>query len=150
MKSKKAKNFKLKDYQDKVFNLFEYQKKSDLLLLFFRGEWCNQCRKQLADLNKNISWFKKNNIKIVALSSDSELFTSILIEIIKPKYPILSDIGWKVFNLYGFKKPANQKKIKPALLLINQDHKIKYSYIGLNYLDRLTIPQLKKVITSHN
>lgn len=150
MDIKKVKNFVLKDYKDEVFDLFEFQNKSDLLLLFFRGEWCSQCRKQLSDLNKNFNWFKKNNVKIVALSSDNELFTSILIEILKPKYPILSDSSWQVFNLYGFKKPIDPKRIKPTILLISKDHNIKYSYIGLNYLDRLTIPQLKKVIENHH
>ena len=150
MNYKKAKNFKLEDGQNKVFDFFEYQKKSKVLLVFFRGEWCSECKKQLEELNININWFKKNKIKIIALSSDDRLFTSILVEILKPKYPILSDSNWKIFKLYGFKKPTNQKRIKPALLLIDSDHNIQYSYVGKNYSDRLSISQLKKVILSHN
>lgn len=146
MKIIKAKNFILKDSTDEFFNLFKYQGKSRLLLVFFRGEWCVECRKQLSELNKNFDWFKKRDIKIVALSADDALFTSIIIEIIRPKYPILSDNKWKIFKLYGFKKPSNEKKIRPGLFFIDQKHNIEFKHIGKNYLDRLTISQLKKII----
>lgn len=146
MKLLKAKNFNIKDAEEKFFNLYKYQGSSWLLLIFFRGEWCQHCRKQLLELNNNYNWFKKRGIKIVAISADDILFTSILKEILKTKFPVISDNRWRIFGSYGFEKSVNQKKIKPALFLFNSKHQTVYSYIGRNYRDRPTIGKLKQII----
>ncbi|MBU1075374.1 peroxiredoxin family protein [Patescibacteria group bacterium] len=145
MELSKAKNFQLKNTDGKQFDLYEYQDDSLILLVFFRGEWCKDCREQLTELNANYLWFKKKNIKIVAVSSDDQLFTSILREIIKSKFPILSDHSWKIFELYGFKRPTDEKRIKPALFLFNAKHQILYQYIGKSKKDRPSIKSLKKL-----
>lgn len=145
MKAVRAKNFKVKDEEGAFFDLFDYVDDSWLLLIFFRGEWCQHCRKQLEELNENLDWFKKKKIKIVAVGADSDLYTSILKEILHAKFVILSDEAWKIFSLYGFKKPADQKKIIPALFLINPQHQVVFRYKGKHFRDRPTITQLKDI-----
>lgn len=145
MKLSKATNFQLEDIDGKIFDLYKYQGNAWLLFFFFRGEWCQHCRKQLAELKANFQWFKKRKIKIVALSSDDHLFTSILRAVLKPKFSILSDARWRIFKLYGFKRPNDEKNIKPALFLVNPKHQIRYHYIGKTKEDRPSITQLKKI-----
>ena len=145
MKVSSAKNFKVEDEEGTLFDLFDYVDDSWLLLIFFRGEWCQYCRKQLEEINKNLDWFKKNKIKVVAISADSDLYTSILKEILQAKFVILSDEAWEIFSLYGFKKPADQKKIIPALFLINPHRQVTFQYIGKHFRDRPTITQLKDI-----
>jgi len=140
----KAKNFQLIDFRQKLFDLYAFQKKDFLFLVFFRGLWCNQCKKQLLELNNNFAKFKKMKIKIVSLSTDSPLNTSILFTYLKSKFPLLSDQGWKIFKMFGFKKTAS-KKIKPAVFLINPKKEIVYSYVGQDKDDRPTIKELLKV-----
>lgn len=139
----RIKNFKLLDLQEQSFDCFRYQDQSFLLLIFYRGVWCNQCKRQLAEINENFQKFKRLKIKIIALSSDNRLKTSLLQTLIKAKFPLLSDRNWVIFKRFGFKKTSS-KKIKPAIFLVNPNHEIIYRHIGRDTYDRPTTRRLLK------
>lgn len=145
---KRAKHFRLSTPQGKDFNSKSYQGKSNLLLVFYRGAWCNYCRKQITDLNRNYNNFKKLNIKIAAVSSDSQLNTSILTNLLKSKFPLLADPKAKVLNMFKIK--IEKKVARPTVYLINNQGKVIFSFISSHYQERLTakdiLAQIKDVI----
>jgi len=71
-------NFSLKDNNGEIFDLPKYVGDNRLLLVFFRGSWCNHCKKELQDLERHLNEFKKAKIKILAVSSDSAFNSSLL------------------------------------------------------------------------
>ncbi|WP_420595506.1 peroxiredoxin family protein [Deinococcus sp.] len=42
------------------------------VVLFYRGDWCPFCRSQLTDFQKHLEQFSALNVKVVALSVDSQ------------------------------------------------------------------------------
>lgn len=143
----KIKNFNTKDIRGKTFNLYNFQDKSWLLLILFRGEWCQHCRKQLSEFNRNLGWFTRKKVKLLAVSADNALYTNILKEILELKFMILSDSKGYIFSRFGFERVRDPKKIKPALFLINPQHQIEYSYFGKNKKDRPSLTKLKRSIS---
>jgi len=139
-----AKNFQLDKIDGGTFDLFAYQGDMWLLLIFFRGEWCHYCRQQLKAINTNLQWFSDRSVKVVAVSADTNLFTSILQDILGAKFEILADEQWKAFSQYGLKQPEDPKDIMPALFIVNPKHEIVFTHIGKSYRDR---PSLTKIRT---
>lgn len=150
---KKAQNFKLTTIQGEPFECFKYQGKSYLLLIFYRGSWCNYCRRQIESLNRYYSKFRKLKIKIVAISGDSQLKTSLLTNITHSKFPLLSDEKLKVIKLYGVKTKRSRVD-NPRIFLINPQREIVYTYYSKNYKDRPDTPTLlrkfQKIISSNH
>ncbi len=144
MKALHAKNFQLEKIDGNTFDLFEYLGESWLLLIFFRGEWCGNCRKQLEEINNNYQWFRDRSVKVVAVSADTKLFTGILRETLAAKFEIFSDEKWSAFSKYGLEQPKDPKDIMPALFIVNPRHEIVFKYIGKSYSDR---PSMKSIFT---
>ncbi|HCC23265.1 TPA: hypothetical protein DF272_03735 [Candidatus Falkowbacteria bacterium] len=129
------------------FNLYEYGQNNPVLLIFFRGAWCGYCKKQLIELAKNIDFFNQKNIKIVAISNDSQLKSSLLKTFLKLPFPILSDPDTKLITDLGLTTVyKTHKTSKPAVYLISSEHDVLFSYVGEEYDDRLSIDMLKQKI----
>lgn len=141
-----APNFQNMTTSQEMFDLYQYQGSDFLLLIFYRGSWCNACRDQLRQINQNYDEFQKLKTKIVAISSDTLLNTSLLANLLQSKFPLLSDTDFKIFELYNLPKFEDKKKIIPALFLVNQKHEIIYSYIGKDYKDRPDTKELLNII----
>lgn len=145
-KVRKAKNFQSVNFNETIFDCYKYQGNDFLLLIFYRGAWCGYCRKQLNELNKYYEDFEKLEVKVLAISSDSLLNTSLLFNITKSRFPLLADPDYKIFKLFNLPKVKDKKKVKPAIFLINPAKQIVYSYVGKDYRDRPGIRELKKTI----
>lgn len=131
----------LKDHNGADFDLFEHQGNDFLIVIFYRGYWCNICRAQLQDFNKNLKKFKK--AKIVAISGDEPLYASLLSTHIKAKFPILPDLKMKAFKAFGLKTPKDKKDILPAIFIVSPEHTIIYKNISKNPEDR---PEIKEIL----
>ncbi|MFH0987861.1 MAG: redoxin domain-containing protein, partial [Parcubacteria group bacterium] len=71
------------------FDLREYQGDKNALVVFFRGAWCNHCKKQLQDINKRLAEFDTLNVRVVAISSDNKFNSSLLKNFLQLKFPVL-------------------------------------------------------------
>lgn len=143
-------NFTLQNNDNTEFNLTEYQGNDFLLLVFFRGAWCNHCKKQLSDINNHYDDFGRRGIKLVALSSDTKFKSSLLKTFLKLKFPILSDEKFAVIDHFNLKTTyKNQIVSKPAIILLAPDQTIAYEYIGDDFDDRLsaktTLDNIEKI-----
>lgn len=141
------KNIVLKDHNGANFDLFQYQGDNFLIVIFYRGYWCNVCRTQLRDFNKNLKKFKKT--KIVAISGDESLYASLLSTHIKAKFPILPDPDMKAFKAFGLKCPKNKKDIMPAIFILSPEHKIIYKNISKNPDERPEIKEILQTVDKH-
>jgi len=144
-----APNFEGVDPAGKSFELYKALKKSAILLIFYRGYWCNHCREQLAEISNHLKDFEDASVVPVAVSADRPLEASLMINFLSLTFPVLPDSDWKIFGLYGFTRPEDQKNILPAAFLIDKDKKIIYSHIGKDYLDRPPVETLINEASKH-
>jgi len=139
------KNIILRDHNGADLDLLKYQGKNFLIVIFYRGYWCNICRAQLQDFNKNSKKFKKT--KIVAISGDEPLYASLLSTHIKANFPILPDPKMNAFKAFDLKTPKNKKDILPAIFILSPLHQIIYTNISKNPEER---PEIKEIIKAIN
>lgn len=139
----KFSNFTLPNNNEGQFDLYQYQGDSWLLILFFRGAWCVLCKKQLQELQSKIQDFQNANIKVIAISNDSKLKSSLLQNFFHLSFPVLSDANMEIINRENLATQyKNQTVAKPAYYIIDQNHEVRFQYIGATYDDRLNINQL--------
>lgn len=141
-------NFLLKDNNGEIFDLPKYVGDNRLLLVFFRGSWCNHCKKQLQDLERHAAEFEKSKVKILAISSDSAFNSSLLKTFLKLNFPILSDSTFSLIDQFNLKTTYKDKKVaKPSIFLFEGD-KIIFNYVGIEYDDRLSAKTILEKIKS--
>ena len=146
---KSLKNYTVQNNNGEDFIFHDFQADKNLLVIFFRGAWCNHCKKQLQDLQKNISEIEKFNVNIIAISSDSKMNSSILKTFLKLSFPVLSDSDCKIINDYNLKASHKGKEVsKPAVYIYNKKHEEIFNIIGDTYDDRLSAEALIKTINN--
>lgn len=123
----KAKNIILNDWNGKPIDFFKFQGKNYLILIFYRGYWCNICRKQLDEFNKNSD---KVKAKVIAVSGDEPLYASLLSTHLNAKFLILPDPTLKSFKTFGLNIQEDKKDILPAIFIISPEHEIIYKNIS--------------------
>jgi len=136
-------NFILQNNDDSPLDLYQYQGDKNLLLIFFRGAWCNVCKKQLIDVSRIMEELAAQRIKVLAISSDTKLKSSLLRTFLRLNFPVLSDADLAVIRAFGLETEDNGQSIsKPAIFLVAPNHEIVYSYIGERHDDRLSAEEI--------
>lgn len=144
---KNLKDLKFIENNGEQSSLFEYQANDSLLIIFFRGAWCNYCKKQLKEFNQKIEEFKALNIKILAISNDSKLNSSLLRSFLKLEFPVIADPDLEIINEFNLKTEYKDKPVsKPAIYMYNPEYEEVFSYIGEEYDDRLSAEEILKQI----
>lgn len=139
----KFSNFTLPNNNEGQFDLYQYQGDSWLLILFFRGAWCVLCKKQLQELQSKIKDLQNTNIKVVAISNDSKLKSSLLQNFFHLSFPVISDRGMEIINREHLATQYKDQIVaKPAYYIIDQNHEILFQYTGATYDDRLSVNQI--------
>lgn len=116
-----------------------------ILIDFFRGSWWTYWKEELIHLTEYFQEFKKRNIKIISISSD----TPGLLRKFKEEngFPVdmISDRGAKIakdYDVYWFAEGWGKIKVKqaiPSKFLINKNGKIIWKYIGKDKTDRPSV-----------
>lgn len=141
-----APNFKAAEPSGKIFELYKALKKSNVLIVFYRGYWCGSCRTQLTEINRHLQRFSKSGVAVVTVSADRPLEANLLKNFLKLKFSVLPDAEWKIRSRFGLPRPKDAKKTKPAIFLINIKRRVVFSHIGKNFKDRPTLGTLLKKI----
>ena len=104
-------------------------------------------------LTENISEFKKRNIKLLSIASDSVRLLTKFIEENNFIVDMISDRGAKIAKLYdvywfapGGGKDYKIKQAVPSKFLINKDGNIVWKYIGKDKTDRPSIKIMTDII----
>lgn len=135
----KIKNLSATLNNGRKLSFIKYQGNKNLLLIFFRGAWCNHCKKQLFDINKRLNEFLALDYKILAISPENKFKSSVLKTFLKINFPIISDENLEIINYFKLKtKYRGKTAAKPAIFAISKNQRIQYYYIGKRYDDRLT------------
>ena len=128
-----APNFTLKDQNGNDFELYK-NLTAKILLVFYPKDNTPVCSSQLAEYNSKINEFRRHEIKLVGISTDSVISHREFSSKLKLNFSLLSDVDksvckiYKALNFLGF--------TKRKLVLIDIDKKILWigNMLSVNYL----------------
>jgi peroxiredoxin len=160
-----APDFELKDQSGKIFHLKEMNKEKTVIVLFYRGQWCPHCSKQLKGLQDSIDILTAKGAVIVAITPETTENVSKTIEKTKAGFPILSDNGLKVMQAYGVAFEVDAETIErykkygidfdkangsngvnlpvPAMYIIKKG-KVTWRYFDADYRKRPSVKQIEE------
>jgi peroxiredoxin len=161
----KAPDFKAADQYGNEIRLKDVLKDSVVVLIFYRGQWCPYCNKQLKKLEDSLQLIKEKGARLIAITPEKPEFISKTIEKTKASYPLLYDKEMKIMKAYAvafqvdertvsrYKNAdidlvtANGQKDKvylpiPAVYIISKEGTILYRYFDTDYKKRATVEMI--------
>lgn len=156
--------FSAKDQNGKTFDLKKQLKKGSVVLVFYRGQWCPYCNRQLKKLEDSLSLIMAKGATLVTVTPEISENISKTIEKTKATYPILFDDGLKIMKSYDVAFAVDEKTIEkykgfgvdltkvnganganlpvPAVYVINKKGKIIYRHFDKNYTKRASVAEI--------
>jgi len=161
----KAPDFKATDQYGTEFRLKDQLKDSLVVLIFYRGQWCPYCNRQLKKLEDSLQLIKEKGARLIAVTPEKPEYISKTIEKTKASYPILYDKDMKIMKAYAvsfevddrtvsrYKNAdidlitANGQKDKaylpvPAVYIISKEGTIIYRYFDFDYKKRASVKEI--------
>lgn len=160
----KAPDFTAINQNSEQINLKEILKSGSVVLLFYRGEWCPYCNRQLKALEDSLSMITLKGAKIIAVSPEKHENITKTIKKTNATYSVVSDENANIMNSYkvGFElDSATTRKYKgygvdlsdknesngnnlpvPAVYIINKEGIITYRYFDVDYKKRASVLEI--------
>src|ERR1700741_2216266 len=82
----KAPDFKAKDQNGNEVRLKDLIKKGNVVLVFYRGQWCPYCNKQLSRLKDSLHLIKAKGATLIAVTPEKPESVAITVEKTKAEY----------------------------------------------------------------
>ena len=162
----KAPDFKLKDQNGIEVNLKDLRKKGTVVILFYRGNWCPYCNKELKRFQDSLQLITSKGASLVAITPEASEGISKTIEKTGATFPILYDADLKVSKGYAVTYDVDEKitaryknfgndlleinKQKgkavlpvPAVYVVNSDGAVTYRFFDADYKKR---PSVKAIL----
>ena len=162
----KAPDFKATDQYGNEIRLKDMLKDSVVVLIFYRGQWCPYCNRQLKKLEDSLQLIKKKGARLIAITPEKPEYISKTIEKTKASYPLIYDKDMKIMKAYAvafevddrtvlrYKNAdidlatANGQKEKvylpvPAVYIISKkEGTIIYRYFEFDYKKRVSVQEI--------
>jgi peroxiredoxin len=162
--SSKAPDFRAKDQHGAEIRLKDLLKEGKVVLVFYRGQWCPYCNKELSRLQDSLQLIKDKGATLVAVSPEKPENVLKTVEKTKAEYSILYDEGLKIMKAYDveFEVPentltryrnagldieknngANGKFLPvPAVFIIDKESTIIYRFFETDYKKRPSVLEI--------
>lgn len=161
----KAPEFTAKSQMGTSISLKNELKKGPVVLIFYRGQWCPYCNRQLKQLEDSLGLIREKGATLIAITPEIPENISKTISKTKASYPILHDEGLSIMKSYDVAFKVNDKTIEsykkygidfsevngqanganlpvPAVYVINKDGKIVYKYFNADYSKRSSVKDI--------
>lgn len=161
----KAPDFKAKDQNGTEIRLKDLLKKGKVVLVFYRGNWCPYCNKELSRLQDSLSFITEKGATLLAITPEQAEGIAKTREKTKAEYSILHDEGLKIMKAYdvAFELPENTiTRYKnagldveknngdngkylpvPAVFVVDQEQTVRYRFFETDYKKR---PSVKEIL----
>ena len=156
-----APNFKAVDNAGKPFSLKKELKKGEVVIIFYRGQWCPYCNKELSQLNDSLSLITAKGATVVAISPETNENIAKTVTKTKATFPVISDKDLSILKAYKVNYAVEGKMLEmykkykidlnqangnngavlpvPATYIIGKDGIIKYVFFNPDYKVRATV-----------
>jgi peroxiredoxin Q/BCP len=144
----KAPQFSLPSATGETVALQDYAGKSKVVLVFYRGDWCPFCRKQLSGFAASYDKYKATGAEVIAISVDSPEKNKKLSEKLKLAFPVLSDNGHKIIDTYSILDPSGEIS-RAAVFIVDKKGIVRWSQVSDDYkirpTDEMLLGELAKI-----
>ena len=160
----KAPDFKAKDQNGNEVRLKDLLKKGKVVLVFYRGQWCPYCNRELSRIQDSIQLIKDKGATVVAVSPEKQESIAMTVEKTKAEYTVLYDEDLKIMKAYDveFEVPdntltryrnanidieknngSNGKYLPvPAVYIIDKESTVTYRFFDTDYKKRPWVKDL--------
>lgn len=138
----------LKTKQNTETTLKGVCKENVSLIIFYRGGWCPFCNLHLADLQNILGYLKKNNVKILAISSESPSELVKTTEKNELGYELYQDEGLALAKKFGvaYQENSNWTLPVPSVFIADKNGIIQFAHWNPNYKERLEATEIKTAL----
>ncbi len=107
----KAPDFKANDQYGNEVRLKDVLKDSLVVLIFYRGQWCPYCNRQLKKLEDSLQLIKEKGARLIAVTPEKPESISKTIEKTKASYPLLYDKEMKIMKAYAVSFEVDERTV---------------------------------------
>lgn len=161
----KAPDFRANDQHGNEIRLKDLLKKGEVVLVFYRGNWCPHCNRYLQRLVDSLSLIQEKGATVVAITPELPEGIAKTVEKTGADFPVIYDEGLKIMKKYEveFEVPENtvtryrNSGIKleeingakngnylpvPATYIIDKEGNITYRHFQSDYKKRPSVKEL--------
>lgn len=161
----KAPDFRSTDQYGNEVRLKDVLKDSAVVLIFYRGQWCPYCNKQLKKLEDSLQMIRSKGARLIAITPEKPEFISKTIEKTKASYPLIYDNEMKIMKAYKVAFEVDEKTVSryknadidlaaangqkekvylpvPAVYIINKESTIVYRYFEFDYKKQAPVQEI--------
>lgn len=160
----KAPDFKATDQAGNEVRLKDLLKKGKVVLVFYRGNWCPYCNRQLKRLEDSLQLIKDKGATLIAVTPEKPDGVEKTIEKTKAEYSILYDEGLKIMKAYEVEFIVSENTITryrnsgidlekingkdwnylpvPAVYIIDKEANITYRFFNSDYKKRPAVQEI--------
>ncbi len=163
-----APNFNTKDHNGKDISLTSLRKQGPVVVLFYRGNWCPYCNKQLKELQDSLQYITTKGASVVAITPEAVEGVEKTVQKTGASFPIIYDKGVEISKAYHVSYEVdsatvnnyktkwgvdflkiNQQKEKaylpvPAVYIIDKNGIITYRFFETDVTKRPSVQELLK------
>jgi peroxiredoxin len=160
----KASDFTAKDQNGRKIWLKNELKNGAVVLVFYRGQWCPYCNRQLKSLQDSLSFIKEKGATLIAVSPEKPDNISKTIEKTKATYSVLFDDSLKIMKSYDVAYRVDSTTIEkykkfgidfydvngnngaslpvPTVYIINKEGIIIFKHFDQDYRKRVSVQEI--------
>ncbi len=161
----KAADFKSKDQNGNDVSMKELRKKGPVVVIFYRGNWCPYCNKELKRFQDSLQFITEKGASVVAISPEMEEGLKKTVEKTGASFPLVHDQDMKIAKAYGVLFEVDEKtkaryksfgndllvingqKDKaylpvPAVYIVNRDGSVVYRFFDADYRKRVSVQEI--------
>jgi peroxiredoxin len=161
----KAPEINAKDQNGKPVSLRDLRKKGPVVIVFYRGNWCPYCNKELKNLQDSLQLLQEKNVSVIAVSPEANEGIGETVKKTGATFPIIYDVDAKLSKAYQVAYTVDERMVKrlqasqidlakvnntkeapvlpvPAVYFVNRDGTITYRYFNENYRERPSVSTL--------
>jgi peroxiredoxin len=163
-KGDKAPAIEAKDQNGKMVKLASLLEKGDVVVIFYRGQWCPFCNKYLSSLQDSLGLIQKKGASVIAISPEVQDNIGMTISKTKATFSVIADVDLKITTAYKVNyavdketqaalagygldlnkaNGANGNNLPvPATYIISKNGTVKYVFFNPDYTKRPSVKEL--------
>ncbi len=158
-------DFDAVDQDGNTFSLKNTLAEKNVVVIFYRGQWCPICNRHLSNLQDSLSYLEDRGVKVVAISPEKQQNLKKTQEKTGASFTLLYDEDYKIsqqfdvlfrpdektIHAYNERLDANlaeahsdqsQRLPVPATFIINQEGKVVWRHFDRDYKERASVAQI--------
>lgn len=164
----KAPIFKAVTAQGNTIDLSEVTKQKQVVLMFYRGQWCPYCNKQMSEMQDSLQFIRDLGATVIAVTPEKPEEIAKAVEKSGASFDIIYDKNHQIMDMYNVTFTLSETKKNqyktwgidinkasgnddyalpvPATYIIDKNGNIKGTYFNEDYKKRMSVADILEVL----